>query len=643
MSTFPDTKPRYKFFLRKLIITPDYATSTLQKARQKRLSFSKVENELILETHIKREPNYGHFIAKKSLNYLCSIDLTTKKSPFWLTTLNRAHHLKKVKIRGLWSSGEDIHAGTPYQKVQSIILYLRSLSKQTQAIELCTSAMIATPNQIFQIYQKISYLRKLRSYATALEFLREAVKPVEQEFSLIDRKLKRLKHLKQVEYDQMINNQRGLLHRMRNNQGCPKLTSLGYHLCGDVLDNELRVQNNRRNNQNNVMPFFRLHLFPNLIKLNFDNYYCIEPRFDRALGQEFATLKNLKELTLLITGASQDNNNLFEGMLSLPQLRLFSLNIETLQIPEWKMLERFLTQQKDLESLSLTLNCVYEFTEEYKGQNASIESLGKCLKGKNKLESISFGFRYNSIESISKLLATTKLKKQVKRLRIVAFDDPVTSQTPFIKHTEGLCNFIEDQGEHLEEFALHLPFVSVNNGEMMHQLAKALTSAKKLTSLCLKINQDEDEFALTDLNEFMPQGALTENQTKDSKAGDGLWPKSFCKTLVGLPLLEDLTLQVDLFQEYSNDFAKEYGRMIAMLPGLIKLKYLCFQLPEHKSLKKVEPQIIASLKVLKSARYLTFGTLDVSNRKMLYRLKKIRDTIEKINLAQSQKFDILSR
>jgi len=642
MSNSSNTKPRYKFFLRKLIITPDYATSTLQKARQKRLSFCEVENELIYETHLKREPNYGHFISKKSLNYLCSVDLTSKKSPYWLTTLNRAHHVKKVKIRGLWSSGEDIHAGVPYQKVQSIILYLRSLSKRTQAIELCTSAMIATPKQIFQVYQKISYLRQLRSYATAIEFLREAVKPVEQEFSLIDRKLARLKHLKQVEYDQMINNQRGLLHIMRENKMCPKVTSLGFHLCGDVLDNELRPQN-RRNNQDTVMPFFRLHLFPNLIKLNFDNYYCTEPRFDRALGQEFSALKNLKELNLLLTGTSQNVNNLFEGMLNLPQLRLFSLNTWTLEDPEWKLFGRFLTQQKDLESLSLTLNNVYESTDEYKAQNKAIEGFGNCLRGKNKLESICLSLRYNSIESVSKLLAATKLKNQVKNLKIVAFDDIVTTSTPLNQHIEGLCNFIEDQKGCLEDFTLHLPYVHTSNGEMLHQLAKALTPAKALTSLCLKVNQEEDEFALTDLYEFMPEGAFTENQTRNPKADDEIWPRYFSKTLANLPLLEDLTLQIDLFQQYSNDFAKEYGRMMAILPGLLSLKYLCFQLPEHKSLKKVEPQIIASLKGLKSARYLTFGTLDVSNRKMQYRLNKIRDIIEKVNLAQSQKFDILSR
>jgi len=86
-----------------------------------------------------------------------------------------------------------------------------------------------------------------------------------------------------------------------------------------------------------IKPFYRFELFPNLKKLEIIQKDCMYP-LGSFVVDGFSSLKTLKELKIDIMERSMGTSYIFKGLLGLPKLQKFSLYLTFLKEEDWLFL-----------------------------------------------------------------------------------------------------------------------------------------------------------------------------------------------------------------------------------------------------------------------------------------------------------------
>jgi len=127
-----------------------------------------------------------------------------------------------------------------------------------------------------------------------------------------------------------------------------------------------------------IPPFFRFELFPNLKKLDIlqEKVDCTLTSF---VGDGFQALKNLQGLKICLDSRSRHTMQLFKQLSQLPLLQKFSPCLPFIKSEEWTLLEQFLKGQGNLRALSLHVTNRSSTRASYLNQNASLKKTIQSL------------------------------------------------------------------------------------------------------------------------------------------------------------------------------------------------------------------------------------------------------------------------
>jgi len=381
-----------------------------------------------------------------------------------------------------------------------------------------------------------------------------------------------------------------------------------------------------------IRPFYRFELFPNLKKLHITHEELLYP-LGSFVVDGFAALQKLEDLTIRMQYRSVGTHHIFQGFLKLPLLKSFTLVITFLSKSDWALFEQFLTCQNNLESLSLTLMSGPCVRECYLQQGASVERIIKGLSNKNLLRSLELDLVFCSLEAISKGLGSLKMINQFHTLKLQAIDDTVTSQTKGWKRVEGLCKFIKNQKDSLKTLEISLPIAFEEN--VVTKIGEAfskLTQLRKLHFLfnsysCIEVDN------LVEYVEYNLQHGVPPKSRKEI-AMPANWNPSLAKYLKRLGNLEDLSLKFFIVDSDSSHWLVD---VMKILPGLDKLRKVFMRTRSGELFIGMEQKLISAVKELKNVKSIHLSFYDAMGCffQMLPNLNRIAQEIEQRQITRS--------
>lgn len=256
----------------------------------------------------------------------------------------------------------------------------------------------------------------------------------------------------------------------------------------DYDENDERRENHVRKL---ISPVFTFNLFPSLRSLTLD--YCdltIYPDIVEGL----ASLKALDQFMLCFGNKPKGTIYLFKGLLELPLLNCFSLDIPFMEEAEWNLLEKFLLNQVELISLDLNIGEFISLKKKksthYVQMNNYIGNILKALGNLTKLRYLALILRYLPLGTLSEILGEISAITQLKTLKLDQIVVPsIFSKTP-LEYVEGLCKFINRQKD-LNELKIKLPFVIEES--IIENIIETATILPELKTLKIVINHCDDE------------------------------------------------------------------------------------------------------------------------------------------------------
>jgi len=387
-----------------------------------------------------------------------------------------------------------------------------------------------------------------------------------------------------------------------------------------------------------IRPFYRFELFPNLKKLNFSQHSFLYPLGPFVIDG-FKALQNLETLDINISRRSMGTNYIFRGLLELPLLKKFSLYISFLKDSDWALLQEFLKAQDNLQSFGLIISFSPPTRTHYLKQNAFLEETIQCLNNKPLLTSLELESRYWSLEVLSKGLSHLKMDNQLKMLSLEASDETITSERKLWKRIEGLCKFIKNQKESLEELHVLLPMAL--DGELLTHISKAISKLGNLRELEIEMNFLFD-YGRRDMITYFQntlQAEIPLEQRKQLVIPDK-WKINVAKYFKRLHNLESLTFWIVPFNPEKKDLLKWFVEIVKVLPSLERLKFLLVAISGGDSLKNDEKNIVNALLGLENIQEIIFDILTNVHQNLPI-TRKVHRTIEEVHQRQATKSHLL--
>ena len=209
-----------------------------------------------------------------------------------------------------------------------------------------------------------------------------------------------------------------------------------------------------------ITPFFQFHLFQNLRSLQFQLDDAFVHPLESWVSEAFTSLKNLKKIQLVLETRPKGSKFVLQGLINLPLLELFHIEIPFIRDNEWILLDQFFEKQAELASIHFVMSSEPGAPDRYKIRNKQTEDLWRFLEGKPKLQYLTINITHCSLNSLSKGLLNSTITNQLKLLSIEAIDDVgYPAKNAAIERCEGLCVFIDRQKESLIYLEINLPFV----------------------------------------------------------------------------------------------------------------------------------------------------------------------------------------
>jgi len=335
----------------------------------------------------------------------------------------------------------------------------------------------------------------------------------------------------------------------------------------------------RRGLRNAVMPMFKFNMYPSLQSL-YLRVSALIPLEDWII-ESFSHLKSLKAMELHLDERPVGSLFLFKGLLELPKLNFFHLESPFIKQEEFRILDGFLSQQKELAHLALKVTTNRKSRERYHAQNKGIQTLLYNLNGMTRLRVLYLNCMYWSLESISEGLKHVKMENQLRELEIQGIDDCMEPVGTIRERISGLCEFISRQRNSLDTLIFRSNFIV--KVSVVNQLAETISELKQLRKLMFNLNNGrylDPERMLSEYEKMKPIKSFKEIR-KEMKLGKSKRPK-IANMLKGLDKLESLNFAIRTITGGPEDCVKWFVDILKMIPAMKSLRRLDFELPRKE-------------------------------------------------------------
>jgi len=431
--------------------------------------------------------------------YLCHGDLDDFLKAFKILKAS-----KNITSFSINSQGLDTH-------LPQVAFYLRSLPAQVQKIKLrIKNKDLSADDEIFyKVAKSIRFLPKLQCFDRCYDLPGKNQSYLPKELQIYKRVMSRLPNLKKFVQNVSPFEQHEFQKLMNAGGVSPGITDLKLHLSlfdfpfyllrdpqeyQDSHDHDESFENSQDQMEEGMKPYYRFDLFPNLKELRI-SHESKDREFLHPLVfcgiDGFGALKNLERLKICVDARLQDPVDFFKALQKLPLLKKFSLTVEFRKEEEWILLQEFLRNQKNLESICIDIKGSSDF-EDDKGIEALIES----LKNKPFLRSIQLKSNAWSLEAISKgFVHLRDMINQLHTLKIQARDGRIQGEdleAESEKRVKGLCILLENHRDSLKMLEVNISKI-VEDGPVDH-IGKAISKLSQLRELSLSLGPcDSDQ------------------------------------------------------------------------------------------------------------------------------------------------------
>ena len=247
---------------------------------------------------------------------------------------------------------------------------------------------------------------------------------------------------------------------------------------------------------NKILPFFRFKTFPNLNELFLKATYFksassvgLLTTFESFVGKGFRQLTSLEKLHLKLDSKPPGIKYISQGLLQLPKLSSFSLDIDFIDWKNWENLIEFTRKQKDFVYLKFHVSFFIKTSKKGKHhQTQFLECLLAILSQKPKLKYLTLTANVWPLKALlnglGKLIDTPRLRyfefRLIKRY-YVRFEVSKSAHPSF----QGLCEFLVRNRGTLKELGLTFPFLEKQ--EENDELSTAVAQLSQLKKLRLNI------------------------------------------------------------------------------------------------------------------------------------------------------------
>jgi len=387
-----------------------------------------------------------------------------------------------------------------------------------------------------------------------------------------------------------------------------------------------------------MRPFFRFDLFPNLQKLSFtqQEHLFLLGSF---VVDGFAALKNLKSLKIDIYERSQGSRYIFKAFSNLPLLKKFTLYINFIKNQEWHILRSFLKKQGNLESLKIKVKGKVSSQIDYM-ENKHLQEIIEDLDQKPYLKSLKIASNFWTLETLSKGFARLRMRNQLQKLYIQASDEIITCKKKTLQRVQGLCNFIKNQKESLQILSVFLPFAFDQN--TVEYIFEAISRLVQLRKLAFYLNHFF--FREDSVEEIIEYFAQTLNQIQEFEVLE-TWNLNLGKYLKRLQNLEYLVINFNSsssgYSRYSRSFESVVDalKVLSSLEKLQSVRFITYS-DSGELLTKKEQTIINVLQDLNHIREIRFRFTDLFWKEKPHRVN-LQKVIQEINERQSLRCDFM--
>ncbi len=390
-----------------------------------------------------------------------------------------------------------------------------------------------------------------------------------------------------------------------------------------------------------IRPFYRFDLFPNLKKLRITHSGDFFP-LDSFVIDGFKSLKHLEDIIIDIDQRSQGTNYIFKGLLELPLLKKFSLYINFIKNPELEIMQKFLKGQVNLESIHLSVRGETTSRQRYLQQNVYLVNIIRDFQDKKSLKSIHLRAHSWSLEAVSKGFGhLTRMKNQIRSLTFEGLDDTVFSSEKVWKRVEGICNFIKNQSKSLHKIQVFLPCAFEEN--IMKHISEAISHLSELRDLHLSVNPDfvyGVEAGRKYLEETLQRDVPDESKFKLKRSKT--WNPNLAKCVKKLENLEEFSMTFDIAHDGSVNWYSDLWKAFLSLRWVKEIKFNSFKSSEK--LRSEEQKVIAAVQELKSIRHillLLFGENRFNSFNPYSRRASLEEAVSKVHKKQAQRCDLM--
>jgi len=390
---------------------------------------------------------------------------------------------------------------------------------------------------------------------------------------------------------------------------------------------------------NEIKPFYRFGLFPNLRDLTFKLGEDCLYHLGTYIEEGFEQLKSIEKIRITVPRRPFGITYFFDGFLKLPQLKCFELNLPFIEDEEWELFDKFMQKQTELVSLTLSLPAKRGSQTGYSHQNEKMIAFIKHLNSMKKLRYLSFEQIFSSIEAFSKGFGElNSIPNQLNSLWFSGLDDTVLSKSNAVERCKGLCEFLRSQKESLKCLTVEIPFVS--DVELVNNIFGAISELKELRELNIYVNCHL-MIVWKEFLEYFEERLQEEVEKKQKRKVfcSKEWEPNVAKMLRGLENLDDLSLNFGKWKSIDKQGVKWFEDMLKVLPKMKLLRDLEIRMPSGKFLKQCGESLEEAFKNMKQVVSVDVNMTGISVvDKSAFDMEEL---VEKFNARQSLKTGLM--
>jgi len=383
---------------------------------------------------------------------------------------------------------------------------------------------------------------------------------------------------------------------------------------------------------------YNFRVFPNLTKLSLNIQNVLYP-LGTFVIDAFQALNNLKDLKIRLSSRPIGTVYIFKGLLELPSLDSFSLDLEFLKGEDWSLLGEFLRYQKDLQAFSLRVQDRRGNRERYLQQNEHLENTLRALEGNLALKSLNIRSCFWSLEALSRGLRPLTMTNQLQSFEFEGSDDIVTSSHTNLERVGGICEFIKKHKETLREVVIMLP-CEIKPSIVGHVM-EAVSEVKELRKFMLHMNCNFFNGA-SEIREYfedtIQEGIAPEKRKKILKLKN--WNPSIAKNLKKLQRLQEVGVFFDVLEKESQNQGKWFLDLVRALPEIKSLRRFSFNTYSCGMIKDIAKKLIAALKEMKNVREISASIHNIDAPSGT-EISEIYEVVKMMNKKQATRCDLM--